>query len=217
MAKVRVLLVDDHAILREGLRALLSHYADVEVVGEAQDGTEALACVENLRPDVVLMDVAMPGMGGIEATQLIRGQHSTSRVLVLTQYDDWQYIKPLLEAGASGYITKRTLGTDLITAIRVVARGETFLQPNVASTVALQIRTHATPDVPATERLTAREREVLKHIALGKTNPQIALALSISVKTVDWHRTNLMSKLDLHSIADLVRYALQHGLVDETS
>jgi len=217
MAKVRVLLVDDHAILREGLRALLSHYADVEVVGEAQDGTEALACVENLRPDVVLMDVAMPGMGGIEATQLIRGQHSMSRVLVLTQYDDWQYIKPLLEAGASGYITKRTLGTDLITAIRVVARGETFLQPNVASTVALQIRTHATPDVPATERLTAREREVLKHIALGKTNPQIALALSISVKTVDWHRTNLMSKLDLHSIADLVRYALQHGLVDETS
>jgi len=195
----------------------LSHYADVEVVGEAQDGTEALACVENLRPDVVLMDVAMPGMGGIEATQLIRGQHSMSRVLVLTQYDDWQYIKPLLEAGASGYITKRTLGTDLITAIRVVARGETFLQPNVASTVALQIRTHATPDVPATERLTAREREVLKHIALGKTNPQIALALSISVKTVDWHRTNLMSKLDLHSIADLVRYALQHGLVDETS
>ncbi|MCE5207459.1 MAG: response regulator transcription factor [Chloroflexi bacterium] len=216
MTMIRVLLVDDHAILREGLRALLSHYEDVEVIGEAQDGAEAVALVGQLQPDIVLMDVAMPGMGGLEATQLIRQQHPQTRVLVLTQYDDFQYIQSLLRAGASGYVTKRALGTDLIAALQVVARGETYLQPSVASTVAEQFRHPADSTDDLMEPLTSREQEILKHIAQGKTNPQIAVALSLSVKTVEWHRANLMSKLDAHSAADLVRYAVQHGLVDES-
>jgi two-component system response regulator NreC len=216
MAKIRVLLVDDHAILREGLRALLSHYDDVDVVGEAQDGVEAMACVEELHPDIVLMDIAMPGMGGIQATQLIRRQYPMIRVLVLTQHDDWRYIKPLLQAGASGYVTKRALGTDLITALHIVERGETFLQPSIASKVVEQIRYETESTDTVTDPLTPREQEILGYIALGKTNPQIAITLSLSVKTVEWHRTNLMSKLDAHSVADLVRYALQHGLVDES-
>jgi DNA-binding NarL/FixJ family response regulator len=216
MAKIRVLLVDDHAILREGLRALLSHYDDVEVIGEAQDGNEAVAFVDQLRPDIVLMDVAMPGMGGLEATRLIRQQYPQTRVLVLTQYDDFQYIQSLLQAGASGYVTKRALGTDLIAALQVVARGATFLQPSVASTVAEQIRHQADSTDAVMEPLTPREQEILKYIALGKTNPQIAIVLSLSVKTVEWHRANLMSKLDAHGVADLVRYAIQHGLVDES-
>lgn len=213
---IRVLLVDDHAILREGLRALLSHYDDVEVVGEAQDGIEAVICVNELRPDVVLMDITMPGMGGIEATQLICQRNPETRVLVLTQSDDWRYIQPLLQAGASGYLTKRALGTELITALRVVDRGETYLQPRIASAIAAQIRRQTDFTGSAIEPLTPREQEILNHIALGKTNPQIAVMLSLSVKTVEWHRANLMSKLDAHSVADLVRYALQHGLVDES-
>lgn len=215
MTKIRVLLVDDHAILREGLRALLNHYNDVEVVGEAQDGVEAVARVDELQPDIVLMDIAMPGMGGIEATRLIRQRHPEIQVLVLTQHDDWRYIQPLLQAGASGYMTKRALGTDLIAALRTVERGETFLQPSVVSTVAEQIRRQAEPTDTVIEPLTPREQEILKYITLGKTNPQIAVVLSLSVKTVEWHRANLMSKLDAHSVADLVRYALQRGLVDE--
>lgn len=215
MSKIRVLLVDDHAILREGLRALLCYYDDVEVVGEAQNGVEALNRVGDLLPDVVVMDIAMPVMGGIEATRLIHQQHPEIFVLVLSQYDDWRYIKPLLQVGASGYVTKRALGTDLIAALRTVSRGETFLQPTVASTVAEQIRQQAEPTAISAESLTPREQEILKYIALGKTNPQIAALLSLSIKTVEWHRSNLMSKLDTHSVADLVRFALQRGLIDE--
>jgi two-component system response regulator NreC len=215
MPKIRILLVDDHAILREGLRALLCYYDDMEVVGEAQNGVEALSRIDELSPAVVVMDVAMPVMGGIEATRLIHQTHPEVHVLVLTQYDDWRYIQPILQAGASGYVTKRALGTDLITALRTVSRGETFLQPNVASTIAEQIRQQAEPAAIATESLTPREQEILNYIALGKTNSQIAMTLTLSVKTVEWHRTNLMSKLNVHSVAELVRYALQHNLIDE--
>jgi len=214
MAKMRILIVDDHAILREGLRALLCYYDEMEVVGEAQNGIEALNCIDELKPDIVLMDIAMPGMGGIEATRQIHQKYPEIFVLVLTQYDDWRYIQPLLRVGASGYVTKNTLGTDLIAAIRTVSRGETFLQPSVASTVAEQIRHQAIDTEKRSEPLTPREEEILKYIALGKTNPQIASILSLSVKTVEWHRTNLMSKLDAHNIAELVRYASQHGLID---
>lgn len=214
MSKIRIMLVDDHAILREGVKALLQYYSDMEVVGEAQDGAEALDHIEALHPDVVIMDIAMPVMGGIEATQLIHQQFPGVYVLVLTQYDDWRYIQHLLQAGASGYVTKHALGTDLIEALRTVSRGETFLQSKVASTVAEQIRHQATSDGESVESLTPREREVLKFITLGKTNLQIATILSLSVKTVEWHRTNLMRKLGIHNVADLVRYALQHGVVE---
>lgn len=213
MDKIRVLLVDDHAILREGLRALLGYYHDVQIVGEAQDGAEAVARVEELRPDVVLMDIAMPGMNGLQATQQIREHYPSTRVLILTQHEDRQYVMPLLQAGASGYVLKKALGADLINALRTVARGETFLYPAVATMVLEQMH-HANNSDDSTKALTPREKEILRHIVDGETNPQIANALSLSVKTVEWHRTNLMSKLDLHTVADLVRYALQNGLVD---
>jgi two-component system response regulator NreC len=213
MVKMRVLLVDDHAILREGLRALLSHYEDVEVVGEAQDGIEALTLVERLRPDIVIMDIAMPGTNGIEATRLIHQRFPQTRVLVLTQHDDWRYIKSLLQVGAAGYVTKRALGVDLINALRTVFKGETFLQPSVASILVDQMCRQ--PEPLSTETLTPREQEVLKYIVRGLSNCQIAHTLSISVKTVEWHRSNLMSKLGVHNVADLVRYAIQYHLVSE--
>jgi DNA-binding NarL/FixJ family response regulator len=215
MSKIQVLLADDHAILREGLRALLNYYDDIQVVGEVQDGAEAVTRVGELQPDIVLMDIAMPKMNGVEATRQIREQYPATRVLILTQHEDRQYILPLLQAGASGIVSKRGLGTDLITAIRAVARGETFLYPSIATTVveewrALSESTPASPDA-----LTPRECEILKHIVAGQTNPQIATALGISIKTVEWHRTNLMSKLGAHTVADLVRYALEHKLVEQ--
>lgn len=214
MNRLKVLLVDDHAILREGLRALLSHYEEIEVIGEAQDGLAAIIFIEDTKPDIVIMDIAMPGMCGIEATRLIHEKFPEVRVLILSQHDDWQYVKPLLEAGAAGYLTKRALGKDLITALQTVARGETFLQPSIATTVTKQMRGNSKKEDRRVEHLTDREQEILKLIASGKTNPQIAIVLSLSVKTVDWHRTNLMSKLDIHGVADLVRFAIQNGYAD---
>jgi len=205
VSKMRVLLTDDHAILIEGLRAYLSYYDDVEVVGEAHDGAEALASVAELQPDIVLMDIAMPGINGITATRLIREQYPQTRVLVLTQHEEKQYVLALLKAGASGYILKRALGSDLINALRTVARGGTFLYPTVATLLVEEMK-HPTIS------LTPREAEVLQHIVRGETSSQIADSLSLSVKTVEWHRSNLMSKLNVHGVADLVRYALEHGL-----
>ncbi|HEY5521637.1 MAG TPA: response regulator transcription factor [Desulfuromonadaceae bacterium] len=202
---MRVLLTDDHAILIEGLRAYLSYYDDVEVVGEAHDGAEALASVAELQPDIVLMDIAMPGINGITATRLIREQYPQTRVLVLTQHEEKQYVLALLKAGASGYILKRALGSDLINALRTVARGGTFLYPTVATLLVEEMK-HPTVS------LTPREAEVLQHIVRGETSSQIADSLSLSVKTVEWHRSNLMSKLNVHGVADLVRYALEHEL-----
>jgi len=205
VSKMRVLLTDDHAILIEGLRAYLSYYDDVEVVGEAHDGAEALASVAELQPDIVLMDIAMPGINGITATRLIREQYPQTRVLVLTQHEEKQYVLALLKAGASGYILKRALGSDLINALRTVARGGTFLYPTVATLLVEEMK-HPTVS------LTPREAEVLQHIVRGETSSQIADSLSLSVKTVEWHRSNLMSKLNVHGVADLVRYALEHEL-----
>lgn len=217
MAKIRVLVVDDHAILREGLRALLSYYDDIEVVGEAQDGAEAVTRVGEILPDVVLMDIAMPGMNGLDATRIIRNQFPETHVLILTQHEDPQYVVPLLQAGASGFVTKRALGNDLINALRVVARGETFLYPTAATTVVEEIRRRSETAPITPDALTPRELEILQHIVAGQTNAQMAAVLSISVKTVEWHRANLMSKLDVHSVADLVRYALEHELTDKSA
>lgn len=215
MSKIKVLMVDDHAILREGLRAMLGYYNEIEVVGEAADGTSALAQIESLAPDIVLMDIAMPGMNGLEATRCIREKYPQTRVLVLTQHEDKQYVLPLLQAGASGFVPKRALGSDLISAIRVVARGETFLYPSAATAVVEEIRHPGNGDSTNPDSITPRELEILKHIVAGRTNSQIAAALSISIKTVEWHRSNLMSKLDAHSVADVVRYALEHGLASK--
>ena len=209
---IRLLLVDDHAILRDGLRALLSYYPDVEVVGEAEDGQQAIEAVDRLAPDVVLMDIAMPGMNGLEATQRIRQSHPDARILVLTQYDDQQYVLPFLRAGVAGYVLKRALGSDLINAVRTVAKGESFLYPTVASTLLEQLRRPQQEAVERASSLTVREAEILRRVATGETSRQIAMALGLSAKTVEWHRGNLMSKLGLRSVAELVRYAIEHDL-----
>lgn len=211
---IRLLLVDDHAILREGLRALLSYYPDVEVVGEAGDGLEAIAAVEKLMPDVILMDIAMPGMNGLEATRRIREEHPKAHILVLTQYDDQRYVIPFLKAGVSGYVVKRALGRDLIDAVRAVARGESFLYPSLTGTVLEEIRQPSSDGATTETSLTPREREILQRVAAGETSRQIALALNLSAKTVEWHRGNLMNKLGLRSVAELVRYAVEHGLTE---
>jgi DNA-binding NarL/FixJ family response regulator len=206
--------VDDHTILREGLRALLSCYDDVQVVGEARNGAIAIDQVEALKPDVVIMDIAMPVMDGFEATRLIRQKYPQSRVLVLTQYEDKEYVLPLLQAGASGFVLKQALGADLINAIRTVAQGGTFLYPSVA-TVALEELRKPTKEAAVENTLTLREREILEQIVAGRSNAQIAVALSLSIKTIEWHRGNLMSKLGVHSVADLVRKALQDHLINQ--
>jgi two-component system, NarL family, response regulator NreC len=211
---IRILLVDDHAILRDGLRALLSYYPDIEVVGEAEDGQQAIDSVEQLAPDIVLMDIAMPVMNGLEATRRIRQEHPETRVLILTQYEDQPYVLPLLRAGVSGYVLKRALGTDLINAVRAVSRGESFLYPSVTTTVLEQLRRPEEDTLSDAHELTLREREILRRVASGETSRQIATALNLSVKTVEWHRGNLMSKLGVHSVAELVRYAIEHGLAD---
>ena len=213
MSKIRILLVDDHTILRVGMRAFLRYHEDMEVVGEAQNGAEATALIEQLHPDVVLMDIAMPGMNGLEATRLICEKHPSIRVLILTQYEDPEYIVQLLQSGASGYILKDVLGTDLLTAIRTVARGESFLSPSVAKVLAEELR-HGKDDTAAHNALTPRELQVLKYVAGVRTNAQVAALLSISENTVAWHRANLMDKLGVHSVAELVRYAMQHGLAE---
>ena len=185
---IRILIVDDHAILREGLRALLSYYPDVEVVGEAEDGLQALELVERLSPEIVLMDIAMPVMNGLEATRRIRQEHPDAHILILTQYEDQPYVLKLLRAGVSGYVLKRALGADLIKAVRAVAKGESFLYPSVATTVMEQFR-HSDDDAKQDDQmLTTRELEILRRVAIGETNGQIALELNISVRTVEWHR-----------------------------
>ncbi|RCK77185.1 MAG: DNA-binding response regulator, LuxR family [Anaerolineae bacterium] len=210
MKKIKLLIVDDHAILREGLRALLSYFEDIEIVGEAANGEEAIELVKSLQPDIVLMDIIMPGMNGFEATRIIHEQFPQSRVLVLTQHEEWQYVMPLLKAGAAGFILKKAVGADLISAIRTIAKGESFLYPPVAKTVLDQIQGSPTASDKQHKELTFREREVLAHILRGETNRQIAYALGLSIKTVEWHRSNLMEKLGARSLADLVKFALKY-------
>jgi len=211
VADIRVLLVDDHRILREGLRSLLERQSGIKVVGEAADGLEAIQKVETLHPDVVVMDIAMPGMDGLEATVRIKEQHPETHVLVLTQYDEQQFIMPLLRAGASGYVLKRSGGKEILRAIRKVVQEGAFLHPHAAQQVLEAMRKSEEPPEP---QLTPRETEVLRLIAEGKTNKEIAAALGISPKTVSVHRSNIMSKLDLHSSVELARYAIRRGLTE---
>lgn len=209
MDEIRVLLVDDHRILREGLRSLLERQPDIRVVGEAGDGLEAIHKVASLQPDVVVMDVAMPGMDGLQATTRIKEEHPQVRVLVLTQYDEEQFILPLLRAGASGYVLKQAGRREVLQAIREVAQEGVFLPPQTARQV---LRAIQEPQEEPEPRLTPRETEVLRLVAQGKTNREIATLLGISPKTVSVHRSNLMAKLGLHSSVDLVRYAIRKGL-----
>ncbi|MBI4286479.1 MAG: response regulator transcription factor [Chloroflexi bacterium] len=219
MNKIRVLIADDHAIVREGIRLILSMHDDIEVVGEAADGREAIDLVNKLAPDIVLMDMAMPGLGGLEATLEIMKLRPQTRVVVLTQYDDSEYIYRFLKAGAAGYVLKKAVGSDLIAAVRAVYQGKSFVDPSIAEKVIkgyLEHTTEVTTSEAEYERLSDREKQVLKLIAEGYTTRHIAETLDLSIKTVMTHRTNLMEKLGLHNRADLIKYAIRKGLVRDT-
>ncbi|MBE0528304.1 MAG: response regulator transcription factor [Thermoleophilia bacterium] len=213
--QIKVLLVDDHAILREGVHALLAREPDILVVGEAGDGQEALEQVPRLKPDVVIMDIVMPRMNGLEATRLIRERHPESRVLILSMYDDHEYVVQIIQAGAAGYVLKRVVTEDLVRAIHEVHAGESFLYPPIAAKlIGDYLRVTKSEQAEALgEPLTAREREVLKLIADGHTNQEIAEQLGLSRKTVDSHRSNAMRKLDLHDVTEVVKYAIRTGLI----
>ena len=214
MPDIRVLIVDDHAILRDGIRSLLKRQEGITVAGEAGNGREALDRVAELQPDLVLMDVAMPVMDGLEATRRITEVHPEVKVLILTQHDSQEYVGPLLAAGASGYVLKRSGGREVVAAIRQVFEQGAFLQPDVARQV-LQGYTQARNQTKTNEpHLTGREREVLRLTVEGKSNKEIANILIISPKTVSVHRSNIMTKLGVRGSVELVRYAIQHKLVD---
>jgi len=215
MAKIRVLVTDDHAIVRDGICALLALTGDIEAVGVAANGREALEMVRELAPDVVLMDIAMPIMGGVEATRRIRKEFPKAKVLALTQYDDKAYVFPVIEAGASGFISKTAASTELATGIRSVYRGDSFLSPSVARFLVedyQQVASMKESQDPY-EQLTNREREVFKLVAEGHTTQEIAAMLVLSPKTVERHKTNLMAKLDIHNRTELVKYALRKGII----
>ena len=214
---IRLLIVDDHAVLRSGLRVLLNAQPDMEVVGEASDGAEAVAEALRLRPTVVLMDVAMSGESGLDATARIKQAAPEVKVLVLSMYDDESYLRRALEAGASGYALKRAADTDLLSAIRAVARDEVYLHPALTRVLVgdLLKRDPRTPPPsrPDTPHLSERELEVLRLVALGHTNQEIADSLYLSVKTVESYKGRLMEKLGLRGRASLVRYAVEAGLL----
>jgi DNA-binding NarL/FixJ family response regulator len=214
VSKIRVVIVDDHAILREGVRALLALHPDLEVVGEAADGKDAIARVEELDPDVVLMDIAMPGLGGIEASLELKKLGKRARILILSQYEDREYVRRLLKAGVSGYVLKKSAGAELANAIRAVHRGGLVLDPEVARAAMEE----AGPVVPGAsadpyESLTDREKQVLKLVAEGRSNKEVAEVLGISVKTAMSHREHVMEKLGLHNRTELVRFAIRIGVI----
>ena len=213
MAKIRIVIADDHALLREGMRAILSRENDLEVVGEAADGREAIARCRALKPDVILMDIAMPGLGGLEASLEIRKECPDTRVLVLTQYEDREYVSRFLKAGAAGYVLKKTAGAELASAIRSVHRGGLVLDPQVAREALREPEPAAGGEGDTYESLTDREKQVLKLVAEGKSNKEVAELLGISVKTAMSHREHVMEKLGVHNRTGLIRFALKKGVI----
>ena len=213
---IRLLLADDHAVVRSGLRLLLEAQPDMAIIGEAENGADAIRRTAELKPDVVLMDIAMPGMNGIEATRRIKAQAPATAVLALTMYEDDQYFFEMLRAGAAGYVPKRAAPDELVSAIRAVSRGEVFLYPSLAGRLVQDYlqRRSVEEQAPPADELTPREQEVLTLIAQGLSNNEISDQLVISAKTVDRHRENIMRKLNLHNRVDLVKYALRKGLID---
>ncbi|MCL4826250.1 MAG: response regulator transcription factor [Caldilinea sp.] len=210
---IRILIVDDHAIVRAGIRVLLQLQPDFEVVGEAEDGQEALRQVQQLAPDIALMDIGMPGMDGLAATRAILQNYPQVRIIALTQHENREYVLPTLRAGAKGYVLKRAPDDTLVRAIRTVAAGGSFLDPRIADVVTDSLRQQGAAPADPLETLTEREREVLQLLASGKTYQEIADTLFISVKTVDFHRTNLMRKLNLANRTELVQFAIKRSLL----
>ena len=215
MGRVKVLLADDHTIVRKGLLSLLLGQDDIEVVGEAQDGRDALKLVEQLQPHVVVMDITMPLLNGLEATRQIKHHWPEIQVVILTVHTAEEYIFQILQAGASGYIVKQAAPKELITAIHAAYAGETFLSPSISQTVIQEYIVHArsTSGEDGFNSLTEREHEILQLLAEGRTTRDIAEILVISVKTVETHRANLMHKLDIDNLADLIKYAVRKGVI----
>lgn len=214
MARIRVLIADDHAIVRDGVRALLGEAGDVDVVGEAADGLEAIEACRRLRPDVVLMDIAMPGLGGLEATLQIRKELPDVKVLVLTQYEDREYVRRFLKLGVSGYVLKKAAGAELVAAVRAASRGGLVLDPEIAREALREDEEPAAESAADPyDSLTDREKQVLKLVAEGHSNKEVAELLDISVKTAMSHREHVMQKLGRHSRTDLIRYALRKGII----
>jgi DNA-binding NarL/FixJ family response regulator len=214
MARTRIVIADDHAIVRDGVRALLALADDMEVVGEASGGQEAIDLAVSLEPDLILMDIAMPGLGGLEATLEIRKRVPRARIVVLSQYGDPEYVRRFLKAGVSGYVLKNAAGADLVAAIRAAMRGGLVLDPEIAREALQESGATSAADGPdAYETLTDREKQVLKLVAEGHSNKEVAEALSISVKTAMSHREHVMLKLQLHNRTELIRFALRAGVI----
>lgn len=212
---IRVLIVDDHAILRDGLKALLQNEPDIEVIGEAGTGREALKLIRQLKPDVVLMDISMPDMTGLEATQIIKKSYPEVKVIALTVHESETYLKRMMQVGANGYIVKRAAARELTTVIRTVVRGGVYIHPDIAKQLVSELTRMQPSRQKEQKQLSEREWQVLRLIALGYTNKQIADRLALSIKTVETYRARIANKLGLRTRAELVRYALQHGLLDE--
>ena len=214
ITRIRVLLVDDHKLVRAGIRSLLERLPDVEVIAEASDGREAIRIVEKREPQIVLMDLAMPELNGIEATLHLTLTFPEVRVIILSIYADQEHVYQSLRAGAAGYLLKGAATDELEFAIRSVARGETYLSPPVSKPVIMEYIRRTNIVLPSRERLSPRQTQILKLIAEGKTTKQVALELAISVKTVETHRAALMTRIGIHDVAGLVRYAIKLGLID---
>jgi DNA-binding NarL/FixJ family response regulator len=212
---MKVLIADDHALVREGIVAFLKLCDDIEVVAEASDGIEAIEKTKKLHPDIIIMDINMPKLGGLETTVEIKKMYPDIKVLVLTQYDDREYISRFLKAGVSGYLLKKAVGSDLITALKAIGRGELYLYSSIASEVVagyLGVDKRVDVENPY-EKLTDREKQVLKLVAEGYTHKEVADMLGISVKTVIAHQTNITEKLDIHTRAGLIKFAIQKGII----
>jgi DNA-binding NarL/FixJ family response regulator len=204
------LLADDHTVVRQGFRLILSQFEDIEVAGEASNGREAVEQALALKPDVVVLDIAMPLVNGVESTRLLRQNCPECEILILSMYKDAAYVRETLRAGAKGYILKDSIDNDLVKAVRAVASGEGFLSPAVSATVLADYQKHVTDPL---DLVTPREREILQMLAEGKTSKDIAAELDISVYTVDAHRSRVMKKLQLRTIGELIRFAISRGLI----
>lgn len=220
MNKIKVLLADDHTVVRQGINSLLKAEADIEVVGEAENGRQAVQMAKTLLPDIVIMDIAMPQLNGLEATRQIIKEGIPTKVLVLSSYSDDEYVHQLTEAGAAGYLIKQTAANDLIKAIREAYRGNAFFSPSISKRLLDYYREAymkgGKPIKKHGEQLTSRELEVLQLVAEGKVNKQIAADLCISIKTVEKHRQQVMNKLHIHDVAGLTRYAISRGIIEST-
>ena len=212
---IRVILADDHHLVRRGIHALLEKADDIEVIGEAEDGQAALELVEQLKPDVLVIDIAMPRLNGIQATERVRALGFATRVVILSMHSRPLLVRQALRNGAKGYLLKRSVTEELLLAVRAASRGETYLSSEVSGIIVDDFLTHQVEaeQVNPFNQLTPREREVMQLIAEGHTNQAIAQLLHVSIKTVEKHRANLMAKLDVHDVAGLTRIAIEHGLV----